>query len=130
MATNGASGQGAGPGSTAEPGLWPLVLRHKPAAAAAVAIAVLAIALTVVPGLIGSGGGPLSDSTTCSAWSAASSARKAAYVQLYLRTYGSFTGAGPSSPAVRNAINHGCIRAGFLGEADELSVLDAVRGNF
>jgi hypothetical protein len=130
MPADGASGQGAGPGATAEPGLGPLLRRHKAAAAAVVVIAVLAIALSVVPGLIGSGGGPLSDSTTCSAWSAASPARRAAYVQLYLRTYGSFTGAGPTSPAVQTAINHGCIRAGFLGEADELSVLDAVRGNF
>jgi hypothetical protein len=132
MATNGApgNGDGDGSGSTAEPGLWPLILRHRRASATVAAIAVLAIGLSVVPGLVGSGGGPLSDATTCSQWSAASSAQRSAYVQLYLESYGSFSGAGRTSAAVQTTITHGCVRAAFLGEADDVSVLAAVHGDF
>ena len=126
----GAAGEDAGSGATAEPGLWPLLRRHKRATAIVVAIAVLAIALSVVPALVGSSSGPLTDATSCSGWSGASSAQKAAYVQLYLDAYGSFSGAGRTSAAVQTSINHGCIRAAYLGEADDVSVLAAVRGDF
>ena len=125
-----APGDSADSGPSAEPGLWPLIRAHRRAAGIVVAIAVLAIALTVIPAIVGSSGGPLSDSTNCSQWSAASSAQKAAYVQLYLDEYGSFSGAGRTSAAVRTTIEHGCIRAAFLGEADSVSVLAAVRGEF
>ena len=50
----GAAGEDAGSGATAEPGLWPLLRRHKRATAIVVAIAALAIALSVVPALVGS----------------------------------------------------------------------------
>jgi hypothetical protein len=125
-----APGDNAGSEPGAEPGLWPLIRRHKRAAATAVTIVVVAIALTVVPGLVDSSSGPLKDSTTCTQWSAASSPQKAAYVQLYLDEYGTFSGAGATSTAVRTTIDHGCIRAGFLGEGDNASVLAAVRGEF
>ena len=122
-----APGDNAGTEPGAEPGLWPLIRRHKRAAATALTIVVLAIALTVVPGLVDSSSGPLRDSTTCTQWSAASAAQKAAYVQLYLDEYGTFSGAGSTSAAVRARIEHGCIRAVFLGEGDNLSVPAAVR---
>ncbi len=129
-AERGAAGEGAGSGSTAEPGLWPLLRRHKRATAIVAAIAVLAIALSVVPGLVSSSSGPLTDATSCSDWSAASSAQKGAYVELFLDAYGRSSGAGRTNAAVQASITHGCVRAGYLGEADDVSVLSALRGDF
>jgi hypothetical protein len=129
MATNSAPGDGASSGSTAEPGLWPLIIRHKQVAAAVLVVFVLGIAVTVIPGLVGSNSGPLSDSTTCAEWAAASSSQKSAYVQLYLDEYGSFSGAGRTAAAVQSAISRGCVHATYLGEADDLTVVAAVRGD-
>lgn len=127
MATNSAPGDTGGSGPTAEPGLSAVILAHKRAAAVVVAVAVLAIALTVVPALLGSSSGALSDATTCSQWAAASAGQKSGYAQLYLHQYGSFSSAGRNLDAVQNTINRRCVQAAYLGEADDVSVLAAIQ---
>jgi hypothetical protein len=139
MATNSAPGDDARPGSsneradsgaTAEPGLWPLISRHKRATGIVVGLAVLAIALSVVPALVGSSSGPLNDATTCSQWASASSTQQSDYARLYLDGYGTFSGAGRTGAAVQTSISRACVRAAYLGEADDVSILAAVRGDF
>jgi hypothetical protein len=130
MYTNSAPGDTGGSGPTAEPGVSALILAHKRAAAVVVAIVLFAIAITVVPALAGSNSGALNDATTCSQWAAASAGQKSAYAQRYLDEYGSFSGAGRNLNAVQNTITQRCVRAAYLGEADDVSVLAAVRRDF
>lgn len=52
--------------------------------------------------------------------------QQSGYAQLYLHEYGSFSGAGRTLDAVQNTITQRCVRAAYLGEADDVSVLAAI----
>lgn len=132
MVPDGTSDEAAASGSNApEPfRLKALALGHKRMCALVVGLLLVVIALSVVPALVGSGGGALADSTTCSGWSAASSAQQTAYAHLYLNEYGGLSNTAGSAGAVQRAISSACVRAAYLGEADDVSVLAAIRHDF
>jgi ABC-type transport system involved in cytochrome c biogenesis permease component len=130
MATDSAPGDTAGSGASSNQGLGGLILAHKRAAAAVVGIVLVLIVISVLPAVLGSSSGALNDATTCSEWAAASGDQKVAYAQLFLRENGSLTSAGLTSAAVQNTISQGCVRAAYLGEADDVSVIGAVNKAF
>ncbi len=102
-----------------------VILRHKAASigAAAILFIVLSVlASAVLPG----GAGALSDSNSCSDWASASQSQQNAYSQLYLNEHGALpSGAGDVS-GVRSAINTDCIKAAYLGEGDDVTIIAAV----
>ena len=130
MATNSAPGDAAGPSASSNQGLSGLILAHKRATAIVVGIVLVLIAISVLPAVLGSSSGALNDATTCSELAAASGDQKVAYAQLFLRENGSLTNAGQTVAAVRNTVTQGCVRAAYLGEADDVSVIGAVNKAF
>ena len=130
MATNSAPGDAAGPSASSNQGLSGLILAHKRATAIVVGIVLVLIAISVLPAVLGSSSGALNDATTCSEWAAASGDQQVAYAQLFLRENGSLTNAGQTAAAVQNTVSQGCVRAAYLGEADDVSVIGAVNQAF
>ena len=130
MATNSAPGDAAGPSASSNQGLSGLILAHKRATAIVVGIVLVLIAISVLPAVLGSSSGALNDATTCSEWAAASGDQQVAYAQLFLRENGSLTNAGQTAAAVQNTVSQGCVRAAYLGEADDVSVIGAVNKAF
>jgi ABC-type transport system involved in cytochrome c biogenesis permease component len=130
VATNSAPGDAAGSGASSNPGLSGLILAHKRATAIVVGIVLVLIVISVLPAVLGSSSGALNDATTCSEWAAASGDQKVAYAQLFRRENGSLTSAGQTPAAVQNTISDGCVRAAYLGEADDVSVIGAVNKAF
>jgi hypothetical protein len=110
--------------------LTSVMLRHKRASGGAIAFLLVLVALTVVTTVASPGREALSDSATCSEWGAATAAQKIAYARVYLKEYGPLANAAPDSDAVETVINNACIRASYLGEADDLSVIAGVRHAF
>jgi hypothetical protein len=106
-----------------------VILRHK--AASAGAAAVLLIVLTVLASAVLPGGErALGDSASCSDWASASQSQQNAYSQLYLNEHGALpSGAGDVS-GVRSAINNDCIKAAYLGESDDVTVIAAIEHAF
>jgi hypothetical protein len=107
-----------------------LIATHKRATAAIAGVFVLMIAVTVLPALAGSKAGSISDTATCSEWEAASSSQQTAYGHLYLREYRPAPDTASNAAEVAQAISKACIQAGYLGEADNLSVLAAFKHQF
>jgi hypothetical protein len=107
-----------------------LITEHKRVAAAIVGVFVLMIAVTVVPALAGSSPGAISDSATCSQWAAAPSAQQTAYGHLYLKEYRPAPDTAANAAEVAETISKACVRAAYLGEGDDLSVLAAFRHDF
>lgn len=104
--------------------------RHKRATAGAIALLIVLVAVTVVPALLSSSAGALSDSTSCSGWGSASQAQQTAYSHLYLDEY-RVLASGASDPAsVKSAVSTACIQAAYLGEADDVSVVAAVKHQY
>jgi ABC-type transport system involved in cytochrome c biogenesis permease component len=130
MATNSAPGDAAGPDVSSNQGLSGLILAHKRATAIVAGIVLVLIVISVLPAVLGSSSGALNDATTCSEWAAASGDQKVAYAQLFLRENGSLTNAGQTPAAVQNTITQGCVRAAYLSEADDISVIGAVNKAF
>jgi hypothetical protein len=107
-----------------------IVLRHRRASAGAVALLVALIALTVGTAVSSSSRVPLSDSASCSEWAAGTTAQKSAYSHLYINEYGAYPNTARYAAAVQAAINRACTHAAALGEADDVSVLAALRRAF
>ncbi len=104
-----------------------LVARHKRASAAVIALLVVLAALAIGSAVSGSGRQALSDAATCSQWGAATSAQKIAYAHVYIGEYEAVPDTAPYAGAVKASIDRACVRAAYLGEADDVSVLAAMR---
>lgn len=107
-----------------------LIAEHKRATAAVVGIFVLMIAITVVPSLASSDSSSINDTATCSQWEASPSSQQAAYGHLYLREYRPAPNTDANAAEVARTISKACVEAGYLGEADNLSVLAAFKHQF
>jgi ABC-type transport system involved in cytochrome c biogenesis permease component len=130
VATNSAPGDTAASDASSNQGLSGLILAHKRATAVVAGIVLVLIVISVLPAVLGSSSGALNDAATCSEWAAASGDQQVAYAQLFLRENGSLTSAGQTAGAVQNTISQGCVRAAYLGEADDVSVIGAVNKAF
>ena len=112
--------------------LWTLrglLTRHKPVALGLAALILLLVG-TILLSVLGSKGGAVSDSTTCTQWGSANQARQAAYAKLYVKEHGPLRGAGTSSPRVIAAINAGCARAYGDDVSDSVTIAQAISGRF
>jgi hypothetical protein len=104
--------------------------RHKRASAGSIVFLLALITVTVVTAVASPSRQALSDSATCSEWAAATPAQKIGYSHLYINEHGAFANTARNADAVETAINRACIRAAYLGEADDLSVLASLRHEF
>jgi hypothetical protein len=107
------------------------LLRRHPRVTAAAALAVAAaVALTILTTVTNPRPQPLADSTSCSQWAAATRAEQVAYSNLYIDEYGRFADTARRAAEVRAQIGRACTHASYLGEADDLTVLAAMRHSF
>ena len=112
--------------------LWTLrglLARHKPVALGLAALILLLVG-TILLSVLGSKGGAVSDSTTCTQWGSANQARQAAYAKLYVKEHGPLRGAGRSSSQIIAAINAGCARAYGDDVSDSVTITQAISGRF
>jgi hypothetical protein len=122
----------AAPGSSASPpwSLMSLIRAHRRASAGAIVFVLLVVAVTIVTTVSSPTRAPLSDSASCSQWAAATPAQKIAYSHVYINEYGAFANTNRNADAVEAAIDKSCVRAAYLGEADDISVLASLRHAF
>lgn len=116
-----------------EPELWTirsLVTRHKMAATLAGAVMGILLASILVAVFASTGGGAVSDATTCTQWGSANQDQQAAYARLYLREHGPLRGAATSPARVINAINTGCTHAYIDDVSDTTTVVQAISGHY
>lgn len=113
---------------------WPnvrtIVRRHKAATAGAIAVVLVLIGVMVAAALPSAKAGALSDSSTCSAWSSATSAQQTAYARLYITQHGSSVSGGLGTRDVESTITGDCNHAAYLGEADDVSIVAALNHAF
>lgn len=107
-----------------------IVSRHKRASAGAIALVLVLVAVTVVPALLSTSGGVISDSTSCSGWGSASQAQQTAYSHLYLNQHGVLPSGARDADSVKSAVSKACIQAAYLGEADDVSVIAAIKHQY
>lgn len=106
-----------------------LLARHKLAAAGAAAVVAVMVAMVLVE-LFGSRAAAVSDATTCTQWGSANQARQAAYARLYVREHGPLRGFGAAPATIITAINDGCARAYADDVSDNVTLVQAISGNF
>ncbi len=106
-----------------------VISRHK-GVSGAIALLLALIAVTVVPLFLSSSREAVSDSSSCSEWSSASQAQQNAYASLYLNEYGALPSGGRDASGIKSAINNACIQAAYLGEADDVSVVGALKHQY
>lgn len=94
------------------------------------AIVVAMIVLTVLTSVSGGKGGALTDSTSCTQWASSSASQQNAYAQLYLNEHGALPNGQGTVATVRSDINDECVRAAYLGESDDVTVVAAVNRAF
>jgi hypothetical protein len=113
---------------------WPrirtIVRRHKAATAGAIVVVLVLIGAMVAAALPSAKAGALSDSSTCSAWSAATQAQQSAYAHLYVTEHASSVSGGLAAANVESTINGDCNHAAYLGEADDISIIAALNHAF
>ena len=107
-----------------------LMRAHKAASAVSIAVVLAFIVVTVVTTVSSPSRQPLSDSATCSQWAAATPAQKIAYAHVYIDEYGAFADTARAADTVETTIDNECVRAAYLGEADDISVLASIRHSF
>jgi len=112
-----------------QPTLRALLVRHK-LVSLALLVMVLGFAAVVVPEVLSAGKLKITDSTSCSAWSNARPNQWAAYDRLYLRQHRSLPDGSVSPTRVQQAVNYGCLRAYSFDEADTITVLEAIKGEY
>jgi hypothetical protein len=110
--------------------LGTVISRHKRASAGAIALVLVLVASTIVPAFLSSSPEAVSDSTTCSQWSSASPAQMNAYSRLYLSEHSALSSGASSASSIRSAISSACVRAAYLGEADDVSVAAAIKHEY
>ena len=117
--------------ATEGPTLKAVLLAHKRASAAVLALLLVMVAVTAAPALSSSSSAaPVSDSTSCSQWSAASQALRVAYSRLYINEHSSLLSRAPAPSAIESAVSSGCTRAAYLGEGDEITVVSAIKRQY
>jgi hypothetical protein len=131
MATN-RQKDAAASGSSADRSwtLTSLLLAHKRASLGTIAFLLMVIAVTFVTTVSSPSRQALSDSATCSEWAAATPAQKIFYSHVYIDEYGAYPNTTRNADAIETSINRACIRASYLGEAEDVSVLAGLRHAF
>lgn len=99
-------------------------------AAGAVLLVAVLVAVTILTTVSDPRRQPLSDSASCSQWTAATPAQQLGYAHLYIDEYARFANTTAKALAVKASIDHACTSAAYLGEADDVSVLAALRRAF
>jgi len=108
-----------------------LVSRYRAASAGVAVFVALLIAVTVLGVASGSNPAALNDATTCLNWASASASQQNAYSFLYVKEHEATLPDSVAYAAVaRTAISKACVQAAYLGEADDVSVLGAIRHAF
>jgi hypothetical protein len=132
MTTNSASGDAPAsrPSVRERLTLRTVMSRHKGASAGAIALLFVLVAVTVSPAFLSSSGGALSDSTSCSGWGSASQAQQTAYSHLYLNEHGALPSGARDPNSIKSAVSNACIQAAYLGEADDVSVVAAIKHQY
>ena len=104
-----------------------LFREHKLGAYGLSAVLVVMLALIIVP-FLASSSAAVGDSTTCTQWGSSNQSEQAAYGKLYIREHG--TRAGNTPAGVIAAINNGCMQAYTDDVSDNVTVVQAISGNF
>lgn len=130
--TNSDSGSSAAPAESVE-GPWTLTSaarRHPRITAISLVVVLALLAVTLLTTVSRPHRQPLSGSASCSQWAAAAPRQQLAYSHLYIDEYGRSADTSAEAATVSAAITRGCTRASYLGEADDVSVLAALRHAF
>lgn len=126
------------PGGSATPGpgteerwtLTALIRRHPRVTAGCLALVIVLVAVTLLTTVSSPHRVAISDSASCSQWAAATPAQQIAYSHLYIDEYGRVADTAGNAAAVRTAIHRACTHASYLGEADDISIIAALRHAF
>ncbi len=110
--------------------LTSLLRRHPRIAAASTLVVAAAVAITILTTVGNPRPQPLANSASCSQWAAASRSEQLAYSHLYIDEYGRFANTARRADEVRAQIVSACTHASYLGEADDITVLAAMRHSF
>jgi hypothetical protein len=112
---------------------WPLtslLRRHPRVTAASLLVVAAAVAVTILTTVSDPHPQPLRDAASCSQWAAASRAEQLAYSHLYIDEYGRVADTARHAADVRAQIGRACTHASYLGEADDITILAALRHSF
>jgi hypothetical protein len=112
-----------------QPSLWRLLRRNRVLSLALLAVLALFVAI-ILPEVIGAGSVKITDSTPCSTWGASSQLKQDAYARLYVKQHGPLRGGATSPASVVTAVNTGCTAAFGYDEADNIDVLQAIKGQY
>jgi hypothetical protein len=112
------------------PTLRTVILRHKAAVAGGIALLFVLVAVMAATAVSSSSGGALGDSSSCSEWASASQAQQNAYSHLYVNEYGALRSGARDVDSVESAVDKACIQAAYLGEADDVSVVAAIKHQY
>lgn len=115
--------------AASRPSIRRFVLEHKPASLVVLVVLVLMVG-SAVPAVFTAGSWKVSDATSCSAWSSANPTQQAAYSRLYLQRHGSAANGATSPAGVEAAVDRGCVQAFAYDEADQVTVLQAIKKQY
>lgn len=107
-----------------------LIVRYKAASAATAAFVLVVVLVTAATVVASSSAAALSDSSTCSEWAAAGQAQQSAYAHRYINEQRAQVIEAPSAVSVESALQSACNQAAYLGEADDLSVVAAIKHDY
>jgi hypothetical protein len=113
---------------SSQPSLRAFAASHKRLTFGGLAVLILLTAALVF-GTLGARLSRVSDTTSCSGWSAATQAQQKAYAGLYVREHG-LLGGTRNAAGVEQAIDTGCIKAFSFDEADTVSVVQAAKAQY
>lgn len=116
------------PARAPQPSLRAVAAKHKWLTLGGLAVVIL-LAAAVILGTLGARMSRVSDSTSCSGWSAATQAQQSTYAALYANGHGLPSGIR-NAAGVEEAINRGCIEAFSFDEADTVTVVQALKRQY
>jgi hypothetical protein len=111
------------------PTLLGLAREHKRASAGVLATLLALLAIVLVSDL-GSRVSRITDSTACSVWGSSKQRQRDAYAALYVREHGPLPSGATDPGTIEGAIDNGCTMAYGFDEADTVTVLQALRGQY
>lgn len=111
------------------PTLRGLMREHK-RVSAGVLVTILALLAIVLISDLGTRVSRISDSTTCSVWGSAKQSKRDAYAALYVKEHGALPSGASDPGTIEGAIDNGCTMAYGFDEADTVTVLQAVKGEY
>lgn len=125
-------GDGAAPATGADERwtLTSLIRRHPRLTAGSLALVIVLVAVTLLTTVSSPHRVGLTDAASCSQWAAATPGQQRAYSHLYIDEYGRVADTAGNAAAVRTAIHRACTHASYLGEADDISIIAALRHAF